>query len=256
VFEPADAEGPRRLIINETFARQLWGDEDPVGKRLTASRNPDEDDWQEVIGVVGDVLYEEMDHEPYATLYQYHPQQTWRTMWVLARTAGDPRVLIESARNTIRGFDSDVPIYDVKTLSQVVDTSVASPRFNVWLFSVFGTVALLLAAAGIYGVLSFVVTQRNREIGIRMAMGARQESVVGLMMRRSLKLIGLGCAIGVGVALISTRMLQSLLFDVSPTDPATLAVVVFVLAGAAGAASYVPARRASMVDPMEVLREE
>ncbi len=255
-FASTDEEGPERLIINQTFARQLWGDEDPVGKRLTHTSNPSEDDWREVIGVVGNVLYEGMDREAYATYYQYQSFSPWRTMWMFGRTAGDSRTLIESARNTIRTFDADVPIYDVKTLTQVVGSSVASPRFNVWLFGTFAAVALLLAAAGIYGVLSFIVTQRNREIGIRMAMGARQQSVIQLMMLRSLKLVALGCGVGLLGALLSTRLLQHLLFEVSPSDPATLAVVVVVLAGAALGASYVPARRASLVDPMDVLREE
>ena len=255
-FNSGDAEGPERLIINQTFARQLWGDEDPVGKRLTHTSNPSEDDWREVIGVVGDVLYEGMDREAYATYYQYQSFSPWRTMWIFVRTAGDSRTLIESARNTIRIFDADVPIYDVRTLTQVVGSSVASPRFNMWLFATFAAVALFLAAAGIYSVLSFVVTQRNREIGIRMALGAHQRSVIQLMMRRSLKLIVLGCGVGLSGALVSTRLLQHLLFEVSPTDPTTLAAVVTILVAAALAASYVPARRASLVDPMEVLREE
>ena len=126
----------------------------------------------------------------------------------------------------------------------------------MWLFATFAAVALLLAAAGIYSVLSFVVTQRNREIGIRMALGAHQRSVIQLMIRRSLKLIVLGCGVGLYGALVSTRLLQHLLFEVSPTDPTTLAAVVTILVAAALAASYVPARRASLVDPMEVLGEE
>jgi putative ABC transport system permease protein len=255
-FNSTDTEGPERLIINQTFARQLWGDEDPVGKRLAHTSNPSEGDWREVIGVVGDVLYEGMDREAYATYYQYQSFSPWRTMWMFVRTAGDSRTLIESARNTIRTFDADVPIYDVRTLTQVVGSSVASPRFNMWLFATFAAVALLLAAAGIYSVLSFVVTQRNREIGIRMALGAHQRSVIQLMMRRSLKLIVLGCGVGLSGALLSTRLLQHLLFEVSPTDPTTLAAVVTILVAAALGASYVPARRASLVDPMEVLREE
>ncbi|MCZ6857178.1 MAG: ADOP family duplicated permease, partial [Gemmatimonadetes bacterium] len=255
-FNSGDAEGPQRLIINQTFARQLWGDEDPVGKRLTHTSNPGEDDWREVIGVVGDVLYEGMDREAYATYYQYQSFSPWRTMWIFVRTAGSSRALIEPARTTIHTFDADVPIYDVRTLTQVVGSSVASPRFNMWLFATFAAVALLLAAAGIYGVLSFVVTQRNREIGIRMALGAHKQSVIQLVMRRSLKLIALGCGVGLFGALLSTRLLQHLLFEVSPTDPTTLAAVVTVLVAAALGASYVPARRASLVDPMEVLREE
>ncbi len=254
-FGSTDEDGPERLIINQTFARQLWGDEDPVGKRMTHTSDPTDDDWREVIGVVGNVLYEGMDREAYATYYQYQSFSPWRTMWLFVRTAGDSRTLIESARNTIRTFDADVPIYDVKPLTQVVGSSVASPRFNVWLFGTFAVVALLLAAAGIYGVLSFIVTQRNREIGIRMAMGADQQSVIQLMMLRSLKLVALGCGVGLLGALLSTRLLQHLLFEVSPSDPTTLAVVVVVLAGAALGASYVPARRASLDDQMDVLRE-
>ena len=114
-FNSTDAEGPERLIVSETFARQLWGDEDPVGKRLAHTSDPSEDDWREVIGVVGNVLYEGMDREAYATHYQYQSFAPWRTMWLFVRTVGDSRTLIEPARNTIRTFDADVPIYDVTT---------------------------------------------------------------------------------------------------------------------------------------------
>ncbi len=177
-------------------------------------------------------------------------------MLLFVRTAGDPQGMIASARNAVRSLDADVPVYQVRVLPDVVDQSVAAPRFHVWLFGVFGAVALVLAAAGIYGVLSFAVAQRNREIGIRMAIGARQQSVIQMIMRRGLILVLAGSVLGLAGTALATRVLQSLLYAVSPTDPATLAGVVFILGATALAACYIPARRASRVDPMVALRDE
>jgi putative ABC transport system permease protein len=251
-----DTEMTQRLVINQAFAQALWPGEDAVGKRLTGSRNPGDGDWMEVIGVVGNVQYEGMADAPNPTLYQFHPHRGWRPMFVFVRTAGDPQTMIATARNTIRTLDADVPVYQVRMLPDVVDQSVAGPRFHVWLFGVFGAVALVLAAAGVYGVLSFSVAQRNREIGIRMAIGAGQQSVIRMVMERGLVLVLAGSALGLAGAALATRVLQSLLYAVSPTDLATLASVVFILGATALAACYVPARRASRIDPMVVLRDE
>ncbi|MCZ6915896.1 MAG: ABC transporter permease [Gemmatimonadetes bacterium] len=251
-----DTDNPQRLVINQAFADALWPGENAVGKRLTSSRNPEDDDWMEIIGVVGNVQYEGMGDVPNPTLYQFHPHQSWRTMLLFVRTAGDPQAMIASARSAVRSLDADVPVYQVRVLPDVVDQSVAAPRFHVWLFGLFGAVALVLAAAGIYGVLSFAVAQRSREIGIRMAIGARQQSVIQMIMRRGLILVLAGSVLGLASAALATRVLQSLLYAVSPTDPATLAAVVFILGATALAACYIPARRASRVDPMVVLRDE
>jgi predicted permease len=253
--EADGGDGSQHLVINQAFADALWPGEDAVGKRLTSPRGPEVDDW-EIIGVVGNVQYEGMADAPNPTLYQFHPHQGWRTMFLFMRTAGDPQGVISAARNAIRSLDADVPVYQVCMLPDVVDQSVAGPRFHVWLFGVFGAVALVLAAAGVYGVLSFSVAQRNREIGIRMAIGARQQSVVRMVMERGLTLVLVGSALGLLGAALATRVLQSLLYAVSPTDAATLASVVFVLGATALAACYVPARRASRIDPMAVLRDE
>jgi predicted permease len=251
-----DTEMTQRLVINQAFAQALWPGEDAVGRRLTGSRNPGDEDWMEVIGVVGNVQYEGMADDPNPTLYQFHPHRGWRPMFVFVRTAGDPASMIAAARSTVRTLDADVPVYQVEQLPDVVDRSVAGPRFHVWLFGVFGAVALVLAAAGIYGVLSFSVAQRNREIGIRMAIGARQQSVIRMIMERGVILVLAGSVIGLGGAALATRALQSLLYGVSPTDVGTLAGVVFVLGATALAACYIPARRASRIDPMVVLRDE
>jgi putative ABC transport system permease protein len=251
-----DTEVTQRLVINQAFAQALWPGEDAVGKRLTGSRNPSDEDWMEVIGVVGNVQYEGMADAPKPTLYQFHPHRGWRPMFLFVRTAGDPQAMIATARNAVRTLDADVPVYQVQMLPDVVDQSVAGPRFHVWLFGVFGAVALVLAAAGVYGVLSFSVAQRNREIGIRMAIGARQQSVVRMVMERGLALVLVGSALGLVGAALATRVLRSLLYAVSPTDVATLVSVVFVLGATALAACYIPARRASRIDPMVALRDE
>ena len=251
-----DTEVTQRLVINQAFAQALWPGEDAVGKRLTGSRNPGDEDWMEVIGVVGNVQYEGMADAPKPTLYQFHPHRGWRPMFLFVRTAGDPQAMIATARNAVRTLDADVPVYQVQMLPDVVDQSVAGPRFHVWLFGVFGAVALVLAAAGVYGVLSFSVAQRNREIGIRMAIGARQQSVVRMVMERGLALVLVGSALGLVGAALATRVLRSLLYAVSPTDVATLVSVVFVLGATALAACYIPARRASRIDPMVALRDE
>ncbi len=256
VFDFSDGtEGPLRLVINETLASRLWPGESAVGKRLTSAREPGADSWREVIGVVGNLRYQTLKGEPEPQAYELHSQRAWNSMFLFVRGAGRPEALLEMARGEVSEIDPGVPVSHATTLAQVIDGSLATPRFNLLLFGLFGIVALGLALAGIYGVLSFSASQRNREIGIRMALGAQPEAVVGLVLRRGLLLLVVGAALGVGGSLALTRVLESLLYGVSPTDPGTFLGMLGALALTVVVASYLPARRASRINPSVVLRE-
>ena len=256
-FQESDnAEAQRVMIINQTMSDMLFPDGDAVGKRVAFGGTPDEDDWHEVVGVVGDVRYRGVRTKPDPQIYQAHSQFTRRDMFLVLRTSGDPTALLEPARAAIRALDPDMPVYDVTTLTGVVGDALAGTRFSVWLFSIFAALALFLASAGIYGVLSFTVAQRQQEIGVRMALGAGSASVTGLVVRRGMVLVGAGLILGALGSLAVSRVFQSLLFEVDPTDVATLILVSAILGGTALLACYVPARRAVRVDPMAVLRKD
>ena len=257
LFDSRDnAEAPARVLINQTLAERLWPGETAIGKLITTSREPNADSWIEVIGVVGDVKYQSMEADPEPQVYQPHPQQTWRAMQLFARGDGDADVLLASVRGAVRLMDPSVRVAGETSLTAVTNTAVAGRRFSVWLFGVFGAVALILALAGVYGTLSFAVSGSVRELGIRVALGARRDSLVRLVLRRGLSLLAMGCVVGLLLSAIAGQSLRSLLFGVQPTDPLTLIGVVLALAATVVLASLAPARRAARVDPMTVLREE
>jgi putative ABC transport system permease protein len=255
-----DMDAPLVALINETMARTAWPGENPLGKRFRMSS--DSIRWTTVVGVVKDVRSEGL-RDP-ATLEFYVPQAqfrrfggwTLRDMTLIIRTDGDPALLAAPARRALADVDPELAAADVRTMQQVVDRSVAQPRFTMLLLSAFGAVALLLATVGVYGVISHGVAQRTREFGIRVALGAGQRDVVRLVVRQGLMLAIAGVALGVVGALAATRALRSLLFDVSATDPLTYGAIALLLLGVAVLASIVPARRATHVDPTLSLREE
>jgi putative ABC transport system permease protein len=254
LFNSADREGaPLVVIVNETAARRFWPGEDPIGKRVSV--------WfaaftrgAEVVGVVGDVRYGPMDRPPRPDAYLPYKQAPPRTMILFGRTAGDPVSLAEAVRRQVSTLDHGLPIYDIKTMRQRINDATVRARFNVILLTAFAVIAIVLAAVGIYGVMSFAVRQRTNEIGIRMALGARSEDVVRHVVRQASILILIGTAIGLAGALAVTRVLSSALYEVQPYDPQTYAAIVMILVAAAILASYVPARRASTIDPSITLR--
>jgi len=255
LFDSTDGEGaPLAVIVNETAARRFWPNENPVGKRVYVwfaafTRGAD------VVGVVGDVRYGPIDRPPQPDAYLPYKQAPFlRTMILFARTAGDPAPLAEAVRREVGALDPSLPIYDIKTMRQRINDATVRERFNVILLTAFGVIAMVLAAVGIYGVVSYAVRQRTREIGIRMALGARSEDVVRQVVRQAGSLILAGTALGLLGALAATRVLTSALYEVQPHDPQTYVAIVLILAAAALLASYVPARHASTIDPSITLR--
>jgi putative ABC transport system permease protein len=210
----------------------------------------------QVIGVVGDVKHTGLDSEIHATAYWPHPELAYNFMTLVIRTDGDPLALAPAVRQAVWSLDKDQPVVDISTMEDLLWVSLARARFSTVVLGVFAGMALLLAVTGIYGVVSCGVAERTREIGIRVALGAQRTDVLRMVLRQGLTLAGVGIAIGIAVALGATRLLTSLLFGTSPSDPATFASVAGLLIAVALSACYVPARIAMKVDPMVALRYE
>jgi len=256
-FNSADSsEAPQVIIINQSLAQTYWPGETAVGKRITFMDQPKDKDWLTVVGVVGDV--KDFPHSLDAKPAFYWPvsQRPFRDMSLAVRTEGDPLTLVAAVRDELRNLDKDLPLADVRTLDTIAAEAAGGRRFTLLLTGLFALTALALAAVGIYGVMAYSVTQRTHELGIRMALGAKQSDVLGMVIRQGMKLALVGLAIGLAGAWLATRAMTSLLFGVSATDPATFAVISVVLAGVALGACFVPARRATKVDPMIALRYE
>ena len=248
-------EAPGVIVINDVMADRYWPGEDPIGKRISlvdALTGP----WLTVIGVVENVRQVTLDSEPYPQMYEAYSQNPGRGAALVVRTASDPMSLISAVRTQVSAIDRDQPLYNVRSMDQVLDDSVSRQRFNMLLISIFTAVALVLAAVGIYGVISYSVSHRSHEIGIRMALGARQADILKMVIEHGLKLALAGVGIGLVAAFILTRVISSLLYGVSAIDPFTFASGAIVLIGVAIMACYIPARRATKVDPMIALRYE
>jgi putative ABC transport system permease protein len=243
------------VVINETMARQYFADQNPIGQRITI-RMTDEPVPSEIIGVVGDAKYVGLDVEPRAMAYWPHPELARNAMTLVVRAERNPLSLAPAVKREVQSMDKDQPISDVQTIEQMLANSMARARFTTLLLGLFAAVAMMLAAVGIYGVMSYAVTQRTHEIGIRLALGARSSDVMRLVVGQGMKLAAAGVVIGLGASLGLTRLLAGLLFGVSATDPVTFGVITVLLVGVALVACYVPARRAMKVDPMVALRYE
>jgi putative ABC transport system permease protein len=239
-------------IINETLARLHWPNEDPVGRRVSF----DDEEWVEIVGVVRDVRHNGLDSEPRAEIYLPYRQAPLRFMSLVVKTQSDPLEMAGAVRSQVMAVDGDLPVYRVMSLEQIVSESVAQPRFNLVLLGTFSLLALVLAAIGIYGVMSYAVSQRMHEIGIRIALGARPGDVLKMVVRQGVELTVAGLGVGLAAAWALTRVLSGLLFGVTPTDPPTFVGVSLMLAVVAFLATYLPARRATRVDPLNALRDE
>ena len=248
-------EVSHKVVISRAMAQKLWPNEDPIGKRVTIHMKR-KDEPSEVIGVVGDVKHAGLDADVRATAYWPHPELAFSYMTLIVRTDGDPVALAPAIRETVRRMDKDLPVVDLASMDKLLSVSLARARFSTVVLGGFAGIALLLAVIGTYGVLSYGVTERTHEIGIRVALGAKQADVLGMVLRQGLVLAASGVAIGMLAAFGVTRLMTSLLFGTSATDPVTYAGVVCLLAVVALAACYIPARRASRVDPMVALRYE
>jgi len=245
------------IVVNEAMAQRFWPDEEVIGKRLRWggwNRNG----WLTIVGVVADVKLSslEADDKPVIYMPTFQIPRLRREAVFIARTTGDPANLLAVVRQEINEVDADLPVYDLRTMNQVIAESVAQRRFTMLLLAVFAVTALLLAAVGLYGVTAYAVTQRMQEIGIRMALGASRRDVMRLIVGQGMRLALAGVSAGLLAAVAATRLMKSLLFAVSATDVTTFVVVAVVLTLVALGACFVPALRATRVDPMVALRYE
>jgi putative ABC transport system permease protein len=256
VFAEQDRKGtPPVLVVNQTLAREFYPNEDPIGKRLFVEWGHPNESY-EVIGVVGDVHQTSLGEQPKPGVFLADLQEPTGPVNLVVRAAGDPKLLARAIESQVHSLDKEVPISEVRTMDEYVSDSVAEPRFQTIVLGVFAALALLLAGVGIYGVISYSIAQRTRELGVRRAMGADTASLVWLVIRQGMTLALTGVAAGAISGLALTRLLSSLLYGVTPGDPVTFVAGGAVLMLAALAACYVPARRAARVDPMVALRYE
>jgi len=248
---------PNAVVISETMANRVWPGENAVGKRLAVGRVRSDADWIQVAGVVKDVRQFELNAAPRPQMYlSYRQAGFFAAEDLVVRTEVEPASLAATVRNAVWEIDKDQPVSNIRTMEEILAESIARQRFTMLLLGVFAGVALLLAAVGIYGVMSYSVAQQTHEIGIRMALGASAGAVLKMAVGYGLKLVIAGVVIGLIAAFALTRLMATLLFGVTPTDPATFAVISLLLVVVAGVASYVPARRATKVDPLVALRYE
>jgi putative ABC transport system permease protein len=254
---PADRAGaPPTAVINETMARQLWPGESPLGKRIRQKVEGSKE-WVTVVGVVGDSRFESLGAKPAPVMYRPYSQVGRNfTMSLLLRCRSDPMGLAAAVSREIWAVDKGVPVFKIRSMEQVIYESAARPRVIMALLAAFAAVALLLGTLGVYSVMSYAVRNKVREIGIRMALGARRGQILRWMLRRSLLLALLGVAIGLTVALWTARLMSSLLFEVSARDPLTFVLVPLGLLASALAGSAVPSLRASRISPTAALKNE
>jgi putative ABC transport system permease protein len=252
--------GPPVVIVDDEMVKKYWPNVDPIGKRVTFG-DPQRDSsitWMTVVGVVGHTKHEGLDAENRVQLYHPYkrPGFIGNNRAFAVRTLGDPNKALPAVRAAIHAIDSDVPISNIATMDANIAGSMGQRRFAMMLLGLFAAMAVVLASIGIYGVMSYSVTQRSHEIGIRMALGAARQNVLGMVMGQGLALVGAGVVIGVAGAFGLTRLIASQLFGVKPTDPTTFILVALTLVGVAALATFVPAMRATRVDPVVALREE
>jgi putative ABC transport system permease protein len=262
-FLPSDAEGPYVALINETMARTFYAGQNPIGRRVRVSAPPSANiPWFTIVGVLKDVKQGGVDKKTGTEVY-FDVEQAYKianaipnAMNVVMRTSLAPHALSGSIHRAVQALDPSLPVVKLQSMDDVFADAIGRPRLLAQLLGIFAGLALLLAAIGAYGVLAYMVAERRREIGIRMALGADRSSVVGMVLRQGLSLAGVGIVAGLVVAFAMNRVLASLLFGVRPSDPLTIAAVMTIIGTVALVACYVPARSATRVDPMIVLRDE
>jgi predicted permease len=259
-FTPGDdRDAPRVVIVNHAMAQKYWPNEEALGKQITFWDNPKEKDWLTIVGIVGDVKDKpnSASAEPaywWSSLQMPFPLFTNISMVV--RSSSDPSLLADAVRNVVKQVNPALAVSDVQLMDQIVRGSVATPRFAFVLIGLFAGLAIILAAIGTYGVISYSVTQRSSEFGLRMALGAQRLDVLGLVLKQAAWLVLSGTMLGITLALLLARVLKSIIYDVEPTDPVTFASVAFIVIGVAIIACYMPARKATEADPMVALRTE
>jgi putative ABC transport system permease protein len=246
-----DSQALPAVVINETMAKLYWPNQDPIGQRLKIVESP----WLTVIGVVGDVRHSSLAVQPNPEIYLSQLQEPQGSLAVMVRTNNDPLQLAAAAREQVKAIDRDLPL-TITTMERIVSNSVGGQRFNTLLLGIFAALALVLAMIGVFGVINYSVAQRTHEIGIRIALGAQRGSIFRLVVGQGLILAVIGIGLGSIAAFSLTRLIEGLLFGVSPTDATTFAIVGILMALVAMLACYIPARRATKVDPLVALRYE
>jgi putative ABC transport system permease protein len=256
LFAESDgAEAPRVMVINEEMARRHWPNENPIGRRVTMK------DWGppltgEIVGVVGDVKADGLDSSTRPMIYWPYPQFPGVFNALVIRAEGDPMNIVAAVKSQVWSVEREQPLSGIQPMEEVIAVSIAPRRFNMLLLGIFAALALMLAAVGIYGVISYTVAQRTREIGVRMALGARRADVLKLVVRQGMSLALAGIGAGLAASFALTRLMANLLFGVSPSDPLTFGAIASLLGSVALLACYLPARRATKVDPLVALRSE
>jgi putative ABC transport system permease protein len=256
-FDDRDrADGLPVVIVSQRLAARLWPGRDPIGQRIQPQDTAQPDVWQTVIGVASPTLHHELDAEPAYDMYRPYSQALTAGPFFVIRTAGDPMVIASAATSIIGATDPNQSFLDVRTYDRRVSNRIWQRRLAGALFGSFATLAMLLAAVGLYGVLLFIVSQQTREFGVRIALGATSRGIIRDVLKRGLALAGTGILAGIAAAVATSRLMSSLLFGVSALDPATFVAVPMLLLLVATVACYVPARRATRVDPIVALRSE
>ena len=258
-FTERDAAGaPGVIIVNQAFARKFFPAEDPLGKRIKPGISTDEDDpvMREIVGLVADVRNRNLNSDLRPGFFVPQSQVPFSQMAMVVKTDRDPHSLVNAVQNEVQAMDKEVPVFRVKTMNEYISATVAAPRFNATLLVIFAAVALILTIVGLYGVMSYSVVQRTNEIGIRMALGAQTGDVLRLIVAQGIKLVLLGLGVGLAAAFALTKVISSLLFGVTTKDPYTFGAVALLLALVALLACYIPARRATKLDPLVALRNE
>jgi putative ABC transport system permease protein len=256
LFERQDGpDATRVIVINQTMANRYFPGEDPIGKRINLG-NPQQSPWLTIVGIVSDTRHEGLSAEPYSQMYAVHTQTPRRSLNLVLRTSGDPMGLVSAIRSRVSEVDGELPLSNVRTMEQILSDSILRPRFNMLLITIFAVVAMTLASVGVYGVIAYSVTQRTHEIGVRIALGARPRDIFKMVVGQGLKLAITGVGAGVVAAFALTRVMVGLLYGVEATDPLTFTAISTGLTAIVILASYVPARRATKVDPINSLRYE
>jgi len=254
IAESDGAEAPRVVVITETMARQIWPGMDPVGQQIRLGGN-DGPTWT-VVGIVGDIRDQLLQQEPQPMMYLSFQQLAWQTMWLIVRGTGDPLALAPVVRREIHAIDPLMPVANEQPLERFVSAIAAQPRFTTLIFALFASAALVLAVVGVYGIVAYGVTQRTREFGVRLALGATPSRIVMSVVRYGVGLAGFGIAIGLWAAYALSRFVQGILYEVTATDAVTYLAVAALLVGCAAAASILPARWAARLDPGRALRDD
>jgi putative ABC transport system permease protein len=254
--ERDDANAPAVVIINAAMARHFWGAQNPIGQFVTAGLCGKENEWCEVVGVVDDIHQHNLAEGPRPAMYVPYARDPWPFLAIVVRTGGDPAAAASSVTGAVHAVDKDQPVYEIRAMRDVVETSFSPRRVRMLFVASFAGLALALVCTGIYGIVSYGVAQRTHEIGIRMALGAGRKDVLRLVIAQGLKLAVAGAAVGLALAAALSRLIAGMLFDVRPTDTASFAACLALVMSVAALASFLPARRATRVDPAASLRGE